>query len=195
MSALSHDACECSKYIIATTIYNDRLSRVMEDFQLLDDAQEGFRRHRSTKRQVSKLQGLLAQQCRDKSQSVVLFLDIKNAFNAVNHRAIFSFLEAYGFNKVDVDFFRQMYSGKFFSVGNTFGESAACFLRRGVFQGDRTSSSSPSTRHIRWCEPVGGAALLRAWMVHQDLVDLRMILRFTQAAVMPSPLCAHWLIL
>ena len=31
-------ACECSKYIIATTIYNDRLSRVMEDFQLLDDA-------------------------------------------------------------------------------------------------------------------------------------------------------------
>jgi ribonuclease HI len=132
-------ACECSKYIIATTIYNDRLSRVMEDFQLLDDAQEGFRRHRSTKRQVSKLQGLLAQQCRDKSQSVVLFLDIKNAFNAVNHRAIFSLLEAYGFNKVDVDFFRQMYSGKFFSVGNTFGESAACFLRRGVFQGDTPS--------------------------------------------------------
>ena len=55
-------ACECSKCIIATTIYNDRLSRVMEDFQLLDDAREGFRRHRSTKRQVSKLQGLLAQQ-------------------------------------------------------------------------------------------------------------------------------------
>ena len=52
--------CECSKYIIATTIYNDRLSRVMEDFQLLDDAQEVFRRHRSTKHQVSKLQGHLA---------------------------------------------------------------------------------------------------------------------------------------
>ena len=132
-------ACECSKYIIATTIYNDRLSRVMEDCQLLDDAQEGFRRHRNTKRQISKLQGLLAQQCRDKSQSVVLFLDIKNAFNAVNHRAIFSLLEAYGFHKVDVDFFRRMYSGKFLSVVNTFGESAACFLRRGVFQGDTPS--------------------------------------------------------
>ncbi len=75
----------------------------------------------------------------DKSQSVVLFLDIENAFNAVNHRAIFSLLEAYGFNEVDVDFSRQMYSGKFFSVGNAFSESAACFLRRGVFQGDTPS--------------------------------------------------------
>ena len=46
-------ACLCSKYIIATSIYNDLLTRAVEDFQLLDDAQEGFRRHRSTKRQLS----------------------------------------------------------------------------------------------------------------------------------------------
>jgi hypothetical protein len=75
----------------------------------------------------------------DKSQSVVLFLDIKNAFNAVNHRAVFSLLEAYGFNKIDVDLFHQMYSGKFLSVGNIHGESTACFPRRGVFQGDTPS--------------------------------------------------------
>ena len=132
-------AGECTKFIISTTILNDRLNRAVEDYQLLDDAQEGFRRHRSTRRQLSKLQGLLAQQRENRSQSVVLFLDIKNAFNAINHRAIFAVLEAYGFHPVDVALFRRIYQGRFLSVCNAFGETAACFLRRGVFQGDSPS--------------------------------------------------------
>ena len=132
-------AAECTKFIISTTILNDRLNRAVEDYQLLDDAQEGFRRHRSTRRQLSKLQGLLAQQRDSKSQSVVLFLDIKNAFNAINHRAIFAVLEAYGFHPVDVGLFRRIYQGRFLSVCNAFGETAACFLRRGVLQGDSPS--------------------------------------------------------
>ena len=101
-------AGECTKFIISTTILNDRLNRAVEDYQLLDDAQKGFRRHRSTRRQLSKLQSLLAQQRENRSQSVVLFLDIKNAFNAINHRDIFEVLEAYGFHPVDVDLFRRI---------------------------------------------------------------------------------------
>jgi hypothetical protein len=190
-------ACEYSKYIIATTIYNDRLSGVMEDFQLLDDVQEGFRRHRSTKRQVSKLQGLLAQHRRDKSQWFFSLTSKMLSMQLIIEQSSLSL--------------RRMASVKWMS---TF--SVKCILENSfqlvihlvnqlrVFFGAvyfkethpaRTSSTSPSTRHIRWCEPVGGAASLRAWTVHQDLVDLRMIPRFTQAAVMPSPLCAHWLVL
>jgi Reverse transcriptase (RNA-dependent DNA polymerase) len=86
---------------------------------------------------------------------VVLYLDIKNAFNAVNHRAIFELLEAYGFHEVDVDLFRRMYKGRILSVHNVLGEPAACFLRRGVFQGDSPSptifnlSFDPTHKMIR----------------------------------------------
>jgi len=132
-------AGECTKFLIFTTVLTCSLNRVVEDYQLLDDAQEGFRRHRSTRRQLSKLHGILAQQRENKSQSVVLFLDIKNAFNAINHRAIFAILEAYGFHPDDVELFRRIYKGRFLSVCNAFGETAACFLRRGVFQGDPPS--------------------------------------------------------
>ena len=132
-------ASECTKFIITTTIYNNRLKQGAEDHQLLDEAGEGFRKYRSTRRQLSKLRAMLDQLSKDKSQAVIVYLDIKNAFKAINHRSIFEILEAYGFHPLDVDLFRRMYQGRFLSIANTFGESAACFLRRCVFQGDPPS--------------------------------------------------------
>ena len=129
----------CVKYIIYTTVMNRRLDQATEDYRLIDDVQEGFRRNRSTRRQLIKLRTVLEQHCRDKSQSVILYLDIKNAFNAVNHRAALTLLKAYGFHQEDVNLFRRMFEGRFIMVGNSFGKSAACFLRRGLFQGDTPS--------------------------------------------------------
>ena len=131
----------CTKYKVATTIINRRLTRVLEDYNILDEAQEGFRRHRNTKRQLSKLHSIFQNGQRRRCLSVVLYLDIKNAFNAVNHRVIFSSLEACGFPQADVDLFRRLYTGTWYSVGNPFGESAACYLRRGMKQGDPPSST------------------------------------------------------
>ena len=126
----------CTKYKVATKIINKRFTQALEDYAILDEAQEGCRRHRSAKRQLSKLQCILDEGRRCGRVSVVLYLDLKNAFNAVNHRAIFLVLEAYGFPHPDIDLFRRLYTGTWFSVGNPFGETAACYLRRGVKQGD-----------------------------------------------------------
>ena len=71
----------------------------------------------------------------------MLYLDIKNAFNAVNHRAIFVVLEAYGFPARDVALLRRMYSQSFLIVGNLFGSTAVLHLLRGFFQG---APSSPT---------------------------------------------------
>ena len=131
----------CSKFIIATTIFNDRLTQAVEEFNLLDDAQEGFRRYRSTKRQLSKILGLLHDhRKRQKCLSVILYLDIKNAFNAVDHRPIFEMLTAYGFPAEDVALFRRMYSGKFLCVGNLFGLTAAWLPARRSSQRDDVCS-------------------------------------------------------
>jgi len=87
--------------------------------------QEGFRRNRSTKRQLGKLHSMFAEQRRRKQGlSVVLYLDIKNAFNAVNHRAIYHILEAKGFPAADITLFRRLYTGSFLVMSNQFGRGA-----------------------------------------------------------------------
>jgi hypothetical protein len=45
-------ACVCMKYSLLLSIVAERMSHAAEDWGLLDDAQEGFRRNRSTKRQL-----------------------------------------------------------------------------------------------------------------------------------------------
>ena len=177
----------CTKYKIATTIINKRFTQALEDYAILDEAQEGCRRHRSTKRQLSKLHCILQEGKRDKRVSVVLYLDFKNAFNAVNHRAIFLSLEAYGFPCPDVDLFRRLYSGTWYSVGNPFGETAACYLRRGVKQGDPPSPKvfettlNPFQKMIRDCgrgcslsalpQPSGNSGFVDDTNLHTDGPD------------------------
>ncbi|MFM9151106.1 MAG: RNA-directed DNA polymerase, partial [Candidatus Planktophila sp.] len=129
----------CAKFAIFMDIINQRLARFLEDHGLLEDAQEAFRKNRSTQRQLCKLQCLLAAQRRAKSLSVMLFLDIKNAFNAMNHRAIFHVMKLCGFPADDIRLFQRLYRRTFLLMGNLFGESAACFLARGVPQGSHPS--------------------------------------------------------
>ena len=75
------------------------------------------------------------QRRRKQGLSVVLYLDIKNAFNAVNHRAVYHVLEAKGFPAADIALFRRLYTGSFLVMSNKFGRSAACKLSRGMPQG------------------------------------------------------------
>ena len=72
---------------------------------------------------------------------MLFYWDIKNAFNAANHRVIFIVLESKGSPAADIDLIRQLYYGSFLSIGNIFGEKAACFLALGYAQGAPPPSS------------------------------------------------------
>jgi hypothetical protein len=109
----------CAKFAIFMDIINTRLARLLEDHGLLEDAQEAFRKDRSTQRQLCKLQCLLAAQRKAKSLSVMLFLDIKTAFNAMNHRAIFYIMKLCGFPEDDILLFQSLYRRTFSSWGTT----------------------------------------------------------------------------
>ena len=113
----------------------------MERHELLEDAQEAFRKGRSTQRQL-KLQSFLEDQRNAKHPVVLLYLDIKNAFTAMNHRALFRIMELCGYPAADVALFQHMYKGAFLFLGNPFGDSAACYLARGAPQGVRCSQHS-----------------------------------------------------
>ena len=49
----------CAKLLVFLKIFSKNLYRVMEDYKLVDEAQEGFRRFRSTVRQLSKISCVL----------------------------------------------------------------------------------------------------------------------------------------
>ncbi len=68
----------------------------MERHKLLEDAQEAFRKGCSTQSQLFKLQSFLEDQHNAKHPVVLLYLDIKNAINAMNHRALFRRMEFSG---------------------------------------------------------------------------------------------------
>jgi hypothetical protein len=90
MSEFRPIACICTKFVYVLSVQTQRLNRTMEGYKLIDDAQEAFRRGRSTKHQLGKLHSILAEQRRRKaSLSVIQYLDIKKAFSAVNHRSAF----------------------------------------------------------------------------------------------------------
>ena len=130
----------CTKLIVLLDIIYKRTSRFMERHELLEDAQEAFRKGRSTQRQLFKLQSFLEDQRNAKHPVVLLYLDIKNAFNAMNHRALFRIMELCGYPAADIALFQHMYKGAFLFLGNPFGDSAACYLARGAPQG-----AAPST--------------------------------------------------
>ena len=139
MSEFRPVACICTKFSLLLSIVTERLDCATEDYGLLDDTQEGFRRNRNTKRQLGrKLRSMLAEQCRRKqSLSVVLYLDIRNAFNAVNHRAIFYILEAKGFPQEDIQvaLFRRMYRFFFGHVQSIRKKRNMCAQQRYTSRG------------------------------------------------------------
>ncbi len=64
------------KLIYSKQVTNSAISYWGLDHGLLEDVQEAFLKDHSTQRQQCKLQCLLAAQCKAKSLSVMLFLDI-----------------------------------------------------------------------------------------------------------------------
>ncbi len=77
----------------------------------------------SSRSLAAKRWAVAEQRRRKASLSVILYLDIKNAFNAVNHRSAFYILEAKGFPEEDLALFRRMYNGTFLVMNNHFGRT------------------------------------------------------------------------
>jgi ribonuclease HI len=177
----------CAKFVIFSKVIDGNFRRSIEEYKTVDEAQEGFRPNRNTKRQITKLQCLLERAKRRQTISVMLYLDIKNAFNAINHRAMLAVLRACGYPEQDVELFRRMYAGTFLMVANQFGLSAACFLLRGVLQGAPTSPNvfnvafNPVHVLVRACkrgcaplegtEPMGSSGFADDTTLHSDGSD------------------------
>ena len=121
-------------YKILTAIVTDRLNKIAEAHGLLDDSQEGFRKLRSTSRQIQSL--LWDREDAEKFGRILylVYIDFKNAFNSMDLEAIWTWLELV--NVPDVPLLKNIYKDTYCQVDTPYGKTAKIYLTRGTKQGD-----------------------------------------------------------
>ena len=124
-------------YKVLSAIITDRLYRLAERHGLLDSSQEGFRRLHSTQRQVQSLHWAIQEAAERRERLFCCYLDFANAFNSVDHEALWRWLEE--LNIPDIDLLRSLYSGAYYQANLPYGRSAKVVLSRGQKQGDKSS--------------------------------------------------------
>jgi hypothetical protein len=139
-----------TSYKLCAAEVAERMSRSFEEFGVWHDCQEGGRRGRSTRRQISRLIQMLEQGKRERATVVVMQLDFNTAFTSTNMNAVYQTLEAYGVPDADIELLKRMQSGSWYSVNNSFGETAACVIEKGMKQGDPTSPA----RYLTFMDPL-----------------------------------------
>ncbi len=72
-----------------------------------------------------------------RQQLFVVYLDFANAFNSVDHEALWRWLRE--LNAPDVDLLRSLYDWAFYVADLLYGQSALISLTRGTKQGDKLS--------------------------------------------------------
>ena len=118
----------------------DVLSEFAEDYCLLSDLQEGFRRRRSTARQLQRLVSAICDAQNSQSDLFVLYIDFSNAFNTVNHPLLFRIMTDLGFPMDAVAVVRELWTGCTSTVKiGTHGTTHPIPIHRGVLQGSTLS--------------------------------------------------------
>lgn len=125
-------------YRLYSSILTRRLNRIVEEFGILDQAQEGFRLLRCTRRQIEYILNLIRAAKLQNESIILAFLDFRNAFNSNDVSACLRILRAY--NLPDVDLIEEMYHGAFYRARTMDGRfTAPVPLTRGTKQGDPLS--------------------------------------------------------
>ncbi len=94
-------------YKVLSGILTDRLYRMCEKHGLLDPSQEGFRKLRSTQRQVQSLHWAIEDRAQRRALLYVSYLDFESAFNSPDHEGLWRWLRE--LNVPDVDLLQALY--------------------------------------------------------------------------------------
>ena len=145
---------------IVTSIWAHRLGLASETRGVMEGAQEGFRRDRSTRRQAVRLLSCINAARERQGKIVIVFLDFENDFNVISHPALFKILRELGLNEQDVEALEQYYASAYMQVTDEDGTASAEIpLHRGLRQGCPLSpilGGMMVNVMIRWLETKGG---------------------------------------
>ena len=112
-----------------------RLTSFVNRYELLSDSQYGFRQGRNITQAAIKLTTFITQAYHRKRYSACFFLDLRKAFDTIDHPILFTKLLAYGFRRPINDYLRSYLSNRkqYVMVGDVKSEELE--ITKGVPQG------------------------------------------------------------
>ena len=120
---------------IMERIVSNRLREFLEKENLLDDNQSGFRKGFSTYDGLSRLENAIRFNQRTKQATLVVFLDINQAFDSVNHQALLHKIECLGISGKLLHYIKNFISNRKMSVRYKGHKSTTHTNSSGVPQG------------------------------------------------------------
>ncbi|GAB4816309.1 hypothetical protein N2152v2_003355, partial [Parachlorella kessleri] len=126
-------------YKLWTTIITMVLVNYAEQHGCLSTSQEGFRRQRSTMRQIHIVMNALEDAAMMRQDVYLLFVDFSSAFNTINHDQLLQTMCDLGFTHDAVRVIRDLYTGAQTRIKTPFGTSDPIDFERGTIQGDSLS--------------------------------------------------------
>uniref|UniRef100_A0A3P8T4U6 Reverse transcriptase domain-containing protein n=1 Tax=Amphiprion percula TaxID=161767 RepID=A0A3P8T4U6_AMPPE len=94
-------------------LFVNRLDAFMEKYELLSDHQYGFRSNRSTSLAVMELVENISTAIDKKQYAVGVFVDLRKAFDTINHSLLLQKLERYGIRGVTLNWIRSYLNNRF----------------------------------------------------------------------------------
>ena len=88
------------------TLKYSRVTKFVKDCNILDDQQHGFRSKQSTQHAILDIVNTILQNMDNGKFSCGVFIDLKKAFDTVNHEILLAKLENYGIRGVINSWFR-----------------------------------------------------------------------------------------
>ena len=139
------DRSVCSNYIpisllsqfskILETLFNERLDKFIDKFQLLNNRQYGFRSQMSTSHALMDLVEEITSSIDAKEISIGVFIDLKKAFDTVNHTLLIDELDYYGIRGIAQEWLNSYLKGRKHFVQIDECASIILYVTCGVPQG------------------------------------------------------------
>ena len=116
-------------------VFSKRLNNFLEKYELLSNSQYGFRNKRSTSQALLHLTEKLTKSLDNKSITVGVFIDLKKAFDTIDHSLVLNKLEYYGIRGVTLNWLQSYLSNRKQFVTVNGIESKNLNVKCGVPQG------------------------------------------------------------
>ena len=121
---------KCMEYFV-----NEQLSEHMESKKLFTEQQYGFRKNHSTTYLMLNLFDEIYESKAKANRPAIVFLDMKKAFDTVNHKILLDKLEYYGINGTVLKWFTNFLSGRYQCTRVNKESSSYLLVDCGVPQG------------------------------------------------------------
>ena len=128
--------CIRTIYKLVSAVINNRMYKLLERYDVLEEQQEGFCAQRSCPRQTHKLISIMEDAKRQKKKLYCLWIDWGNAFNSADQDVLWEAMRLSGFEKKDIALVAELYNESTLVVDNSFGRTAEIDCNCGVKQGD-----------------------------------------------------------